>query len=55
MQTVENRLNFMLSFHEIKAIHPNKFDDDWYWPVEILFTSAFFSLFDQPLHQSFLL
>ena len=22
MQTVENRLNFMLSFHEIKAIHP---------------------------------
>ena len=23
--------------------------EDWYWPVEILITSAFFTLFDQSL------
>ena len=26
---------------------PNKPDEDWYWSVEILYTSAFFTLFDQ--------
>ena len=24
---------------------PNKPDEDWYWPVEILYTSAFFTFF----------
>ena len=27
----------------------NKPGEDWYWPVEILYTSAFFTLFGQPL------
>ena len=25
---------------------PNKPDEDWYWPVEILYTLAFFTVFD---------
>ena len=24
---------------------PNNLDEDWYWPVEILYTLAFFTLF----------
>ena len=32
---------------------PNKPDEDWYWPVEILYTLAFFTLFDQSLQKSF--
>ena len=24
-------------------------DEDWYWPVEILYTSDFLTLFDQSL------
>ena len=32
---------------------PNKPDEDWYWPVEILeYTSAFFTLFDLSLCSS---
>ena len=32
---------------------PNKPDEDWYWPVEILrYTSAFFTLFDLSLRGS---
>ena len=28
---------------------PTKQDEDWYWPVEVLYTSAFSTLFDQSL------
>ena len=48
--------NFRLSFYGgiysvyIFVVFPNKPDEDWYWPVEILcITSAFFRLFDQSL------
>ena len=27
-------------------VFPNKPDEDWYWPVEILYTLVFFMLFD---------
>ena len=32
---------------------PNKPDEDWYWPLQILYTIAFFTLFDQSLQKSF--
>ena len=32
---------------------PNKRDEDWYWSVEILYTLAIFTLFDQSLQKSF--
>ena len=32
---------------------PKNPDEDWYWPVEILYTSAFFTLFDQSLQKYF--
>ena len=31
----------------------NKSDEDWYWPVEILYTLAFLTLFDQSLQWYF--
>ena len=31
----------------------NKPDEDWYWPFEILYTLAFFTLFDQSFKKSF--
>ena len=34
-------------------VFPNKADEDWYWPVKILYTSAFFTLFDQSLQMFF--
>ena len=34
-------------------VFPNKPDEDWYWPFEILYTSAFFMLFDQPYQMFF--
>ena len=33
----------------ILVVFSNKPDEDWYWPVEILYTSAFFTLFDQSM------
>ena len=33
-------------------VFPDKPDED-YWPVKILFTSVFFTLFDQSLKKSF--
>ena len=32
---------------------PKKPDEDWYWPVEILYTLAFLTLVDQSLQWSF--
>ena len=32
---------------------PNKPDEDWYWPVEILYTLASLTLLDQSLQWSF--
>ena len=34
-------------------VDPNKPDEDWYWPVEILYTSDFLTLFDQSLQWYF--
>ena len=34
-------------------VFTNKADEDWYWPVKILYTSAFFTLFDQSLQMFF--
>ena len=36
---------FLGNFY-IFVVFSNKPDKDWYWPVEILYTSAFLTLFD---------
>ena len=48
------RLLFCSSIYSVySCFFPNKPDEDWYWPVEILYTLAFFTLFDQSLLKSF--
>ena len=53
MNTVKTDQTTSKRLKKVFVFFPNKPDEDWYWPFEILYTLAFFTLFDQSLQKSF--